>query len=136
MVKLAEVKGIELIVDPEIEELYIECDKLDIERCITNLIGNSIKFTKEGGNIIVTISELSNQVKISVKDNGIGIDKEYHDSIFNRFGQVYNETNEEMGGSGLGLTLTKNLINLHGGEITVISEKGQGSEFIITLPLK
>ena len=64
------------------------------------------------------------------------IDKEYHDSIFNRFGQVYNETNEEMGGSGLGLTLTKNLINLHGGEITVISEKGQGSEFIITLPLK
>ena len=136
MVELAKVKGIEVIVDPEIEELYIECDKLDIERCITNLIGNSIKFTKEGGNIIVTISELSNQVKISVKDNGIGIDKEYHDSIFNRFGQVYNETNEEMGGSGLGLTLTKNLINLHGGEITVISEKGQGSEFIITLPLK
>ena len=87
------------------------------------------------GTITVSISELYNKVKISVKDTGVGIDEKYHNSIFDRFSQVYNESSEEFGGSGLGLTLTKNLINLHGGEISVISEKGKGSEFIIVLPI-
>ena len=135
MVELAKMEEIELIVDPEIEEIFIECDKLDIERCITNLIGNAIKFTDSNGRIIVTISELPNKVKISVKDTGIGIDSKFHKSIFDRFGQIYNEVSEEFGGSGLGLTLTKNLVNLHGGEISVISEKGKGSEFLILLPI-
>lgn len=136
MVELAEVKGIELIVDPEIEEVFIKCDKLDIERCIINLIGNAIKFTESGGNITVSISELDSKVKITVKDTGIGIDSKYHNSIFDRFGQVYSVASEEFGGSGLGLTLTKNLIALHGGEISVVSEKGKGSEFIIILPIE
>ena len=135
MVELAEVKELELIIDPEIEELFIKCDKLDIERCIINLIGNAIKFTEPKGRIIVNIAELNEYVKISVKDTGIGIDTRYHKGIFDRFGQVYNEASEEFGGSGLGLTLTKNLIKLHGGEISVISEKGKGSEFIILLPI-
>lgn len=136
MVELAEVKGLEIIVDPEIEELFINCDKLDIERCIINLIGNAIKFTEAGGTITITVSELDKKVKISVKDTGLGIDEKYHDSIFDRFGQVHSEEPEEFGGSGLGLTLTKNLINLHGGEISVVSEKGKGSEFIIILPIQ
>ncbi|CAM2077489.1 MAG: sensor histidine kinase [uncultured Clostridium sp.] len=136
MIELAEVKGLELIVDPEIEELFINCDKLDIERCIINLIGNAIKFTEPKGRIIITIIELNDSVKISVKDTGIGIDSKYYNSIFDRFGQVYSEASEEFGGSGLGLTLTKNLINLHGGEISVVSEKGKGSEFIIILPIQ
>lgn len=136
MVELAEVQGVELIVDPEEEELFIECDKLDIERCIINLIGNAIKFTEAGGNITVGVSRVERGVKITVKDTGIGIDEKYHKSIFDRFGQVYNSESEEFGGSGLGLTLTKNLINLHGGEIKVISEKGKGSKFIIMLPIE
>lgn len=136
MVELAEVKGLEIIVDPEIEELFINCDKLDIERCIINLIGNAIKFTEAGGTITVTISELDKNVKISVKDTGLGIDEKYHNSIFDRFGQVNSDEPEELGGSGLGLTLTKNLINLHDGEISVVSEKGKGSEFIIILPIQ
>ena len=60
----------------------------------------------------------------------------YWESIFDRFGQAYNDVSEEFGGSGLGLTLTKNLINLHNGDISVISEKGKGSEFIIILPIR
>ena len=135
MVELAEIKDLQLIVDPEIEELFIKCDKLDIERCIINLIGNAIKFTEPKGSVTVNISQLNEYVKISVKDTGIGIDNKYHKSIFDRFGQVYNEASEEFGGSGLGLTLTKNLIKLHGGEISVTSEKGKGSEFIIFLPI-
>ena len=135
MVELAKSKNIDLIVDPEIEELYLSCDKLDIERCIVNLIGNAIKFTNPTGVITVRIKELENKVKISVKDTGIGIDEKYHKSIFDRFGQVYEASSEEFGGSGLGLTLTKNLINLHDGEISVISKVGEGSEFIIILPI-
>lgn len=135
MVELAKSKNIDLIVDPEIEELSIRCDRLDIERCIVNLIGNAIKFTESEGNIIVTISKLEDKVKISVKDTGLGIEEKYHNSIFDRFGQVYNSLSEEFGGSGLGLTLTKNLINLHGGDIRVVSEIREGSEFIITLPI-
>ena len=131
MVELAQSKGIEIIIDPEIEELFIECDKLDIERCIINLIGNAIKFTDSNGRIIVTISELPNKVKISVKDTGIGIDSKFHKSIFDRFGQVYNEVSEEFGGSGLGLTLTKNLVNLHGGEIRENNKKKKERKFII-----
>ena len=136
MINLAEVNGLKIIIDPEIEELFIECDKLDIERCIINLIGNAIKFTSEGGTITVSISELYKKVRISVKDTGVGIDEKYHNTIFDRFSQVYSESSEEFGGSGLGLTLTRNLINLHGGEISVVSEKGKGSEFIIILPIQ
>lgn len=135
MLELAKSKDIELIVDPEIEELFIECDIFEIERCIVNLVGNAIKFTEANGSITININKMYDKVKISVKDTGIGIDEKYHDSIFDRFGQVYNNSSEEFGGSGLGLTLTKNLINLHGGDIKVISKVGEGSEFIIILPI-
>lgn len=135
MVELAKSKNINLIIDPEIEELSIYCDRLDIERCIVNLIGNAIKFTNLEGNIIVSISKLNSEVRISVKDDGIGIEEKYHNSIFDRFGQGCNKSSQDFGGSGLGLTLTKNLINLHGGDIRVVSKLGEGSDFIITLPI-
>ena len=131
-----ESKGIELIIDPEIEEKIIECDESEIEKCIVNLIGNAVKFTERGGKIEVTISDLGNSVKISVKDTGIGIDENYHEAIFDRFGQAYHNISEEFGGSGLGLTLTKQLVALHKGEIFVKSEVNKGSEFIIILPVK
>lgn len=135
MVELAKLKNINLIVDPQIEELAICCDRLDIERCVVNLVGNAIKFTESEGNITVTISKLEDKVKISIKDTGIGIEEKYHNSIFDRFGQAYDGSSEEFGGSGLGLTLTKNIINLHGGDIKVVSKIGEGSEFIILLPI-
>ena len=134
MTELAEIKGVDLIVDPDIEEYILKCDKMEIERCITNLVGNAIKFTNSGGEIVVGIIEERDYIKISVKDTGIGIDPKYRESIFDRFGQIYSNTTEELGGSGLGLTLTKNLIQLHNGTIDLISEKGVGSEFIIRLP--
>ncbi|MCF0148811.1 MAG: histidine kinase [Clostridium sp.] len=131
-----ESKGIELIIDPEIEEKIIECDELEIEKCIVNLVGNAVKFTESGGRIEVKVSDLGNSVRISVKDTGIGIDKSYHNAIFDRFGQAYNNVSEEFGGSGLGLTLTKQLVALHKGKIFVRSEVNKGSEFLIILPTK
>ena len=128
-----ERKGIELIIDPEMEEKIIKCDEHEIERCIVNLVSNAAKFTPEGGTIEVTIEDLDEKVKIIVKDTGIGIDKKYHDSIFNRFNQVIDQGSESKGGSGLGLTITKQIIDMHGGQISVESELGKGCKFIIIL---
>ena len=130
-----EEKGLELIFDTDVEEKVIRCDKVDIERCIINLVGNAVKFTPEGGLIKVLLQDLDDKVKIIVKDNGIGISEENQKVIFDRFNQVVDESSEQKGGSGLGLTITKQLITLHNGEIYVESEVGVGSEFIIILPV-
>ncbi len=135
MKELAEEKEIELIIEPYIEEKIIECDEMEIERVIINLISNAIKFTHNGGKIEVYIWDLDNFVKIVVKDNGIGISPKNHKAIFDRFSQAYSETSEEFEGSGLGLTLSKQLIELHEGSIGVKSELGKGSEFTILLPV-
>ena len=129
-----EEKGLELIFDTDVEEKVIRCDKVDIERCIINLVGNAVKFTPEGGLIEVTIKDLDDKVKISVKDSGIGISEENKRLIFDRFNQVVDKSAELKGGSGLGLTISKQLITLHGGHIYVESEVSIGSEFIIILP--
>lgn len=125
-----ESKGITLVINPYIEEKIIRCDYDEIERCIINLVSNAGKFTSKDGEIVVTIEDLVTMVKISVKDNGVGIDEEHQKYIFNRFSQG---TLKE--GSGLGLTITKQIIEMHGGKIFVKSKLGVGSEFIILLPV-
>ena len=131
-----EGKGINLIVDPEMEEKIIEADSGEIERCIVNIVSNAGKFTRAGGNIEVNIKDLDNFVKIEIIDDGIGIDKEFHKLIFNRFNQVVDKNAEVKGGSGLGLTITKKIIDIHNGDIYVESEAGKGSKFTIILPVK
>ncbi|SFC55647.1 ligand-binding sensor domain-containing protein [Clostridium uliginosum] len=131
-----ENKGVHLIIDPEVEEKIIECDRCEIERCIVNLVSNAAKFTPEGGKIEVILKDLNDKIIIKVKDDGIGIDKKYHNAIFDRFNQIVDANSEEHGGSGLGLTITKQIIDIHNGEIYVKSEVGKGAEFIIILPVK
>lgn len=129
-----ESKDIELIIDPEVEECMIECDSTEIERCIINLVNNAAKFTNKGGKILVSIVELDNDVKITVSDNGIGMEEKYLDAIFNRFNQIVDSNREIKGGSGLGLTITKLIVGLHHGEIFVESKVNVGSRFTIILP--
>lgn len=128
-------KGIELIIDPEIEEKLIRCDKYEIERCVVNLVGNAAKFTPEGGSITITIKDLEEKVMISVLDTGVGIEEKYHKLIFDRFNQVLDENNKVKRGSGLGLTITSQIVKLHKGEIYVESKIGKGSNFVIILPV-
>ena len=125
-------KNIELIVDPEIEEKIIKCDAYEIERCIINLVSNAYKFTPSGGTIEVNIRDLGDKTEINVIDTGIGIESKYHDIIFDRFNQVLDSPSEAKG-SGLGLTITKQIIQLHGGTISLESEIGKGSKFTIIL---
>ncbi|MCF0126763.1 MAG: HAMP domain-containing histidine kinase, partial [Clostridia bacterium] len=131
-----ENNGLELIIDPKIETKIIECDAGDIEKCLVNIIGNAVKFTEPGGKIEIDVEEKEENVIISISDTGIGIDEENIEEIFNRFGQAYNKKSEEFGGSGIGLELTKQLILLHKGDLSVESEVGVGSKFIIVLPVK
>lgn len=129
-----ESKGIELVIDTDIEEKLILCDYDEIERCIVNLVSNAAKFTPDGGKIEVSISDLGKHVRITVEDNGVGIDEKFHKSIFDRFNQVVDSSTETKGGSGLGLTITKHIIDLHNGKIFVNSKKNEGSKFTIILP--
>lgn len=130
-----ESSGIELIFDTDVEEKIINCDKYDIERCIINLVSNAQKFTPKGGRISVTIKDLNNSVEITVEDTGIGIEKKYHDTIFDRYSQVVDKNNENKSGTGLGLAITKHIIDLHNGKIYLESEPNKGTKFIIILPI-
>ena len=127
-------KNIDLIIDTDTEEKIMNCDAYEIERCIVNLVSNAAKFTKEGGYIKVFIYDMKEEVKIVVEDNGIGISKENQDTVFDRFKQVIDKESEVKGGSGLGLSITKNIIKMHSGTITLESEIGKGCRFIILLP--
>lgn len=130
-----ECNGIEIIIDPEVEEKIVSFDKNEIKRCIENLISNAVKFTPEGGTIEVVIKDLDNKVMISVEDNGIGINEENQKIIFDRFRQVVGANEEIQNSSGLGLTITRDIVTLHGGEIYLESKIGKGSKFIIVLPI-
>ena len=123
-----------LVFDTDVEEKTVRCDKTEIERCIINLVGNAAKFTPKGGLIQVIVSDLGDKVKISVKDNGIGISEENKRLIFDRFNQIVDSSMETKGGSGLGLTITKHIIDMHNGEIYIESEVDKGTKFTIILP--
>lgn len=132
----ANSKNIKLIFDTEIEEKILACDVDQIERVILNLLSNAMKFTDSGGQIGVSIYEFENTIKISVKDTGMGIPQNMLSSIFERFKQVDSSLSRRVGGSGIGLSLVKAIIESHGGRISVQSKEDQGSEFIIELPVK
>ena len=129
-------KKIELIFDTEIEEAYVNCDSDLIERIILNLLSNSVKYGKEGGNIKVHIYQNSeNSILISVKDDGIGIPNDMKQNIFDRFLKVDNTLSRKTEGSGIGLSLVKQLVEIHQGTIICDSILNVGSEFKIIFPV-
>jgi signal transduction histidine kinase len=131
---LADRKKIVLKTNVGTKEVKIKADKQKFLQIIHNLLGNSIKFTNEGGNILLSLKKRTGLVEISVQDDGIGIPSEYHEKIFEKFRQVDNAITRKTGNTGLGLTITRELIELHGGKIRVESEEGNGATFIVTLP--
>lgn len=134
MSKYIEDKGLTLTIDPDMEEKIIHCDATEIERCVINLLGNAVKFTPEGGQIYVFISEVKQYVEITVEDTGIGISEEDQEFIFKRFSQVDGANVTKVSSSGIGLTLVKYIVELHGGYIRLESEVNNGSRFTIGLP--
>jgi len=130
----AKQNKIKLTFNTTIKEKKIACDIDMIERIMLNLLSNAIKFTKDDGLIKVSIREETGKVVISVKDTGIGIPLEMQKIIFERYKRSSKLMARNHEGSGIGLSLTKSFVELHGGEISVISECDKGSEFIVKLP--
>lgn len=114
----------------------IESDKDKLKQIIVNLIGNAIKYTKEGGNIEVGFaSETKNFISIYIKDTGIGISAQDQEKLFSKFFRVASNETSKISGTGLGLWITKKIVGLLGGKIYLESIKGQGSKFTVLLPI-
>ena len=128
-------KDIDLIFDTDDEEIITAIDKDKIERVILNLLSNAIKFTDKDGIIYVYIKRVDDSVSISVQDNGIGIPKDKLEEIFNRFYQVSDPLKKHEEGSGIGLCIVEEIINLHSGKINVTSKVNEGTNFEIILPI-
>ncbi|MCX5667444.1 MAG: ATP-binding protein [Candidatus Omnitrophica bacterium] len=116
----------------------IEMDPDKITQVLTNLIGNSIKFTPQNGTITISsvLSGKKSEIVISVEDTGIGIDENDLPKLFDKFCQVGERTSNDVSGTGIGLAIAKEIVQLHGGEIWAESGKEKGARFIFTLPLK
>ncbi|MCI2778580.1 PAS domain-containing sensor histidine kinase [Clostridium perfringens] len=134
VIPYVESKNIDIIFDTDCEELEIKCDPDKIERIILNLLSNAIKFTEPGGKIEVSIFTDENWVDIRVKDTGIGIPSHMKEFIFERFIQNDKSLNRNKEGSGIGLSLVKSLVELHGGKVFLRDSNESGSEFSVLLP--
>lgn len=120
------------------EALYVQMDPTQMNRVITNLIQNSIKFAdpnKEQLAFTISLTHNQTDLVLTIADNGIGIDKKELPYLFERFYRVDKSRTPTVKGSGLGLSIVKQIIDYHQGTITVTSKKGDGTNVIITLPL-
>jgi signal transduction histidine kinase len=119
-------------IDERIGE--VRADQRKVKQILLNLLSNAVKFTPEGGRIDVGVAPADDAVQISVSDTGIGIAPEDQQTIFEEFRQVGTDYAHKREGTGLGLTLTKKFVEMHGGKIWVESQPGKGSTFTFTLP--
>jgi two-component system, NtrC family, sensor histidine kinase KinB len=126
-----EAKDLRLSVDAPVDLPWVLIDRLQIERVISNLVINALRHTKNG-EIKINAEQRDNHVAISIGDTGSGIPTEYLPHIFDKFVQV---PDAPTGGAGLGLTISKSIVEAHGGQISVQSQVGRGSTFTFTLPL-
>ena len=133
-IPMAEAKGIDLQRPKTKGPLYSTVDPTQLSQAIGNLISNALKFTPANGTVRVSIAEVDNsEIEIKVSDTGIGIDQKEFPYLFDRFYQASQDQTYSKKGTGIGLSLTKEIVELHGGTIKVQSKVGEGSEFIISL---
>jgi len=134
---LAERERLTLTVDttaPPEEAPPVYLDREALEHILSNLLSNAIKFTPEGGTVTVTVSGTERHVQIAVADTGEGIPDAEQDAVFDRFRQIDGSATREQEGVGIGLAFASDLVDLHGGTITVESKEGEGTTFTVTMP--
>ena len=133
LMPLAQKKNIVLNKDMPVDfEVFADYQK--IQQILYNLISNAIKYSPENNNVDISISANDETFKIAIHDNGIGIDKKYHGKIFAKFVQLDSAYTKKESSTGLGLTITKELVELHEGKISLVSEVNNGSTFIVEIP--
>lgn len=131
----AEHKGITLKLIYNEDEIIVYLDTDKIDKILSNVVSNALKFTPQRGNVTIEIVKRRDVVEITVSDTGMGIPESETEKIFDRFYQVNSGITREYQGTGIGLSLTKELVELHSGSISVDSEEGKGSVFKIVFPL-
>lgn len=130
---LAQKKNIKLIKNMDVDfEVFADYQK--IQQILYNLVSNAIKYSPENDEVEISVNSDDENFRILVHDNGIGIDKKYHGKIFAKFVQLDSAYTKKESSTGLGLTITKELVELHGGKISLISEVNNGSTFIVEIP--
>jgi len=126
-----EIKGLKLSVEAPVDLPHVMVDRLQIERVVSNLLTNALRHTKQG-EIKISAERRESHIAVSVSDTGSGIPSEYLPHIFDKFVQVHDAPT---GGAGLGLTISKSIVEAHGGQISAQSQVGRGTTFTFTLPL-
>lgn len=129
-----QVTNIRLNTEFTTRDLYVEIDQDRIIQVMDNLINNAIKYSPDGGEILISIGETADKIRFTVKDYGIGVPRKDLDHLFERFYRVDKARNSGEGGTGLGLAISREIIELHGGKIGAISIEGRGSTFYFELP--
>ena len=132
---LASEKQIHIHQQPAVEPISLFADPLRLRQLFLNLLSNAIKYTPEGGEVTISWNLEKDAAQVSIEDTGIGIDNAHLEHIFDRFYRIDKHLNRGDGGSGLGLSIAKWIVNAHGGSIQVSSIPGQGSCFTVILPL-
>jgi heavy metal sensor kinase len=132
---LAEDKQIELICHPA-GKVIVHGDRSRLKQVIVNLLDNAIKYTPSGGRVDVHVKTRDSKAVLEVSDNGIGIPPEALPCVFDRFFRVDKARSRELGGAGLGLSIVKSICAAHNGRVQVESKSGQGTRFIVELPLR
>lgn len=122
------------IKNKEHQEFHIYADREGVQKVLINLISNSIKYGKKGGETILSIFDVDEFVLIEVSDDGLGIDSQHLNHLFDRFYRVEKSRNRNIAGSGLGLSIVKHIVEAHGQDINVRSTLGEGSTFGFTMP--
>lgn len=131
----AQQKGVSMRAETGQEDLLVEGDLSKIRIALSNMVHNAISFTNPGGHIIIVAESIPEYIKVSVIDDGIGIPHKDLPNIFERFYQVESHLTRKHGGMGLGLSVSKLLVEMHGGRIWAESEEGKGSKFTFLLPI-
>ena len=133
---VASKQGVEVTFEcAEHSELIAEIDAGRVNQVLANLIGNAIKFSPDGGTVDVFLQQQDNNIRVDIIDKGIGIPKDKHHRIFERFYQVDGSSRRRFGGTGVGLAIAKRIVDAHGGALWVESEEGEGSQFMFALPI-
>jgi signal transduction histidine kinase len=127
-------KGVRLKTDADSPSIVLNGDDELLKRMMLNLLDNAVKYTPQGGEISVLLARQNGSAQIEVRDTGIGIHEADHERIFDRFYRVDKARSRALGGAGLGLSIARWIVELHGGKIEVDSVPGQGSNFIVELP--
>ena len=137
---LAQRKGLQLTTDVPLQLEPLTADREKIAHVMGNLIGNAIDFTPSGGRVWISArcvdGEHGRECLVEVGDTGIGIDPEHHELVFREFAQVDASASRQHHGTGLGLTIARKLVELHGGRIWLQSVLGEGSRFFFTIPYR